>query len=332
MYDRINRIEPAISQRNAHSCGAGHQNQSQFQHSTTNRRKVPDRSLFFIKKPGIRMAGNLQHFPGRPVRGRNQRGARPSIPCTMPGIAEPAGMTAHILMYRPVDQTGFKILPTFSLIEIVEVKQKQRFTTRMLTKCNKNLVFRQFQNLSLVDALIPQYPGAADRAEIIVISNGIQQQFPETDPGFSHIVGDRGMQHITIGKYILPYAIARILVQICLKRMIESGSNIRCVKNPNEAEAVLELINQRRDREVLSISDSGRAREYELTLTIEFRVTSTYDDFTYVEPTQLVAHRDITYSESEFLSREKEEEVLYRDMENDLIAQMIRYLEASRHP
>lgn len=117
-----------------------------------------------------------------------------------------------------------------------------------------------------------------------------------------------------------------------LKRMIESGSNIRCVKNPNEAEAVLELINQRRDREVLSISDSGRAREYELTLTIEFRVTSTYDDFTYVELTQLVAHRDITYSESEFLSREKEEEVLYRDMENDLIAQMIRYLEASRHP
>ena len=117
-----------------------------------------------------------------------------------------------------------------------------------------------------------------------------------------------------------------------LKRMIESGSNIRCVKNPNEAEAVLELINQRRDREVLSISDSGRAREYELTLTLEFRVTSTYDDFTYVEPTQLVAHRDITYSESEFLSREKEEEVLYRDMENDLIAQMIRYLEASRYP
>lgn len=117
-----------------------------------------------------------------------------------------------------------------------------------------------------------------------------------------------------------------------LKRMIESGSNIRCVKNHNEAEAVLELINQRSDREVLSISDSGRASEYELTLTIEFRVTSTYDDFTYVEPTQLVAHRDITYSESEFLSREKEEEVLYRDMENDLIAQMIRYLEASRHP
>ena len=82
--------------------------------------------------------------------------------------------------------------------------------------------------------------------------------------------------------------------QAPLKRKIESGSNIRCVKNPNEAEAVLELINQRRDREVLSISDSGRAREYELTLTIEFRVTSTYDDFTYVEPTQLDAQRDIT--------------------------------------
>ena len=117
-----------------------------------------------------------------------------------------------------------------------------------------------------------------------------------------------------------------------LKRMIESGSNIRCVKGPNEAEAILDLIKQERNREVLSISDSGRAREYELTLTIEFRVVSTIDEFTYVEPTQLVAHRDVTYSESEFLSREKEEEVLYRDMENDLIAQMIRYIEAARRP
>lgn len=117
-----------------------------------------------------------------------------------------------------------------------------------------------------------------------------------------------------------------------LKRMIESGSNVRCVKSPNEAEAILELIDWERDREVLSISGSGRAREYELTLTIEFRVTSTIEDFTFVEPTQLIAHRDITYSESEFLSREKEEEVLYRDMENDLIAQMIRYIEAARKP
>lgn len=114
-----------------------------------------------------------------------------------------------------------------------------------------------------------------------------------------------------------------------LKRMIESGSNVRIVDHPNKADAILELLSMTRSREVLSISDAGRAREYELTLTLEFRVKSP-DDFDFVDPTTLVAHRDLTYSESEFLSREKEEALLYRDMENDLISQIVRYLEAAR--
>lgn len=116
-----------------------------------------------------------------------------------------------------------------------------------------------------------------------------------------------------------------------LKRMVESGSNVRVVDHPNEADAILELLSIRRDREVLSVSDAGRAREYELTLTLEFRVKSP-DDFDYVDPTTLLAHRDLTYSESEFLSREKEEELLYRDMENDLMAQIVRYIEAAHRP
>ncbi len=116
-----------------------------------------------------------------------------------------------------------------------------------------------------------------------------------------------------------------------MKRMIESGSNIKCVPDAHRADAVLELINMKRERDILTISDSGRAREYELTLTIDFRVTSP-DGFIFVDSTTLVAHRDITYSESEFLARENEEEVLYQDMENDLLSQLLRYLEAARRP
>ena len=117
-----------------------------------------------------------------------------------------------------------------------------------------------------------------------------------------------------------------------LKRLIEAGSNVRCVASAKEAEAVLEFLRIERSRDVLSINALGRAREYELTLTIEFRVTAPDDGFEFVPATTLVTSRDLTYSESEFLSRETEEEVLYRDMENDLSAQLVRYLEASRTP
>ena len=86
-----------------------------------------------------------------------------------------------------------------------------------------------------------------------------------------------------------------------------------------------------RSRDILSINDAGRAREYELTMTLEFRVVSP-DGFDFVETTRLATSRDLTYSESEFLSREGEEKVLYDDMENDLISQIVQRLGAAKGP
>ena len=77
----------------------------------------------------------------------------------------------------------------------------------------------------------------------------------------------------------------------------------------------------------LSNNDMGQAREYELTLTLEFRITAP-EGFEWLEATRLSTTRDISYNESEFLSREKEENVLYDDMESDLINQLVRYIEA----
>ena len=93
----------------------------------------------------------------------------------------------------------------------------------------------------------------------------------------------------------------------------------------------MELLSVNRSRDILSINDAGRAREYELTMTLEFRVVSP-DGFDFVETTRLVTSRDLTYSESEYLSREGEEKVLYDDMENDLISQIVQRLGAAKGP
>ena len=121
-------------------------------------------------------------------------------------------------------------------------------------------------------------------------------------------------------------------IGVMIARQLKAGSSVELVRSPNEADAVLELISDSRSSDVLSINDAGRAREYELTLSLTFRVSSP-EGYDFMEATRLTATRDMTYSETEFLSREKEEDFLYRDMEKDLIGQLIRLIEAIRpHP
>lgn len=71
-----------------------------------------------------------------------------------------------------------------------------------------------------------------------------------------------------------------------LKRVIESGSDVRVVTSPKEADAISGASSVNRSRDIPSINDAGRAREYELTMTLEFRVVSP-DGFDFVETTRL---------------------------------------------
>ena len=116
-----------------------------------------------------------------------------------------------------------------------------------------------------------------------------------------------------------------------LRQELLAGADVTIVNTPAEAEAILELLSDSRSRDVLSINDTGRAREYELTLSLSFRVTSP-DGFDYMEAVTLTTRRDLTYAESDFLSREKEEAFLYRDMEADLVGQLMRRIEAIKPP
>ncbi len=117
-----------------------------------------------------------------------------------------------------------------------------------------------------------------------------------------------------------------------LKRALESGSSMKVVSSPEEAEAIFELLGMTRSRDVLSYNDRGDAREYEIMLKIHFRVVAPHDGFEFVEPTIFSSKGDISYTESEFLSRDSEEEVLYKRMEEDLIHHVVRRLEAARRP
>jgi LPS-assembly lipoprotein len=46
----------------------------------------------------------------------------------------------------------------------------------------------------------------------------------------------------------------------------------------------------------------------------------------FIAPTQLVAQRDISFNEEQILAKEAEEALLYRDMQGDLVQQILRRL------
>lgn len=114
-----------------------------------------------------------------------------------------------------------------------------------------------------------------------------------------------------------------------IARVVRSSTNAVVVTDRKQAQAIFELLGESREREVLSINAQGRAREYQLRLRTTFRVIAP-DGTELIAPTTLTARRDIAFNESELLAKESEEALLYRDMQSDLVRQMVTRLQGIR--
>ena len=112
-----------------------------------------------------------------------------------------------------------------------------------------------------------------------------------------------------------------------LARNIRVGTSTEVVTDRSKAQAVLELIGEQREREVLALDGQGRVREYQLRLTLLLRVTDGKGR-EYLRGTPLGVQRDIAFNEAQVLAREAEETMLYRDMQTDLVQQIVRRLAA----
>ena len=114
-----------------------------------------------------------------------------------------------------------------------------------------------------------------------------------------------------------------------ITRVVRASTNARVVTDRKEAQAIFELLGETREREVLSVNAQGRARDYQLRLLSSFRVVDP-NGLELIAPTTLTARRDIAFNESELLAKESEEALLYRDMQSDLVRQMVTRLQGMR--
>ena len=131
------------------------------------------------------------------------------------------------------------------------------------------------------------------------------------------------------GAYTLPYESLYIdlpdnsVLGAGLKRQIRASGGTRMPELKEEAQAIFLQITELRERQILSLS--GRVREVRLRFRFAFRVVDPKGR-DLVPTTGIELSRDLTYDDSAILAKDQEEQLLWRDMESDLVQQVLRRL------
>lgn len=114
-----------------------------------------------------------------------------------------------------------------------------------------------------------------------------------------------------------------------LKRSIEAGTSTRVTDKAAEAQVVLQILNELREKTILSLSGSGRVSEYLLRYRVSFRLTDRLNK-EHIPASEIVMRRDYTYNDDQTLAKEGEEAALYQNMQNDAVYQLLRRLQATK--
>lgn len=113
-----------------------------------------------------------------------------------------------------------------------------------------------------------------------------------------------------------------------LKRGIQSNGTAVSEKAEG-AQAIVSLLNEAQERGILAVSAGGRVRELQLRYRVKFKVVDPKGR-NWLEPTEIVVQRDMTYDDTQILAKEGEAQMLFREMQTDAVQQVLRRIQAIR--
>jgi LPS-assembly lipoprotein len=119
-------------------------------------------------------------------------------------------------------------------------------------------------------------------------------------------------------------------VAVDLRRSLGSVVDVQVLpagSRPDQAQVILDVPAELREKVVVGLNASGQVREFQLRIRLRFRLR-TPQGKELIPETELLQQRDISFNESAVLAKEAEEGLLYRDMQSDLVQQLIRRLGA----
>jgi LPS-assembly lipoprotein len=135
------------------------------------------------------------------------------------------------------------------------------------------------------------------------------------------------------GSYALPYASLYLEMPdyselgAGLKRAIRASESTRLTDTSNDAQARFIPTADAREKVILALSGTGRVREIRLRYRYGYRIVD-IQGRDLVPANEIELTRDLTYDDSNVLAKEQEEGLLWRDMQSDMVQQIMRRLAA----
>jgi len=103
------------------------------------------------------------------------------------------------------------------------------------------------------------------------------------------------------------------------------------VRQIERADVLFDVLAEVRDKIVVGRTVSGSIREYQLRLRLRYRVRSR-EGVELIPEAEMLLTRDIHFNETGALFKESEEGLLFRDMETDLVQQILRRMAVMKLP
>lgn len=88
-------------------------------------------------------------------------------------------------------------------------------------------------------------------------------------------------------------------------------------------QAVVDILEERREEAVAGVNSSGQVRELQLRIQVRFRLR-TLQGRELIAPTVIAQQRELSFNETVILAKDAEKAALYQEMQSDIVQQILR--------
>ena len=110
-----------------------------------------------------------------------------------------------------------------------------------------------------------------------------------------------------------------------LQATLEAGGKVKVLREAsqlNQAQVVLDLLTDVREKVAKVLDATGQVREYQLRIRVRFKVRNLQGD-ELMPPVELLQQRIISYNNSQALAEESVVAITYKSMQTDVVRQML---------
>jgi LPS-assembly lipoprotein len=109
------------------------------------------------------------------------------------------------------------------------------------------------------------------------------------------------------------------------------ANNVQITDTAEQAQLTLQIVSEVTDKQILSLSAAGTVLEFRLQYRISLRA---YDQKQqdWLAPQEITLRRNYSYDSTQVLAKQQEEALLYQDMRNDAVQQVLRRLNHAQPP